>query len=92
METPKDIDAMLKGILAESAEVGGPALHLSEDDQRFLDKMLKCITHDGWRGVFAIFDDDTECFKYMVLNANMRTAVALAAKVTARLAAMNKQP
>ncbi|HEV2262599.1 MAG TPA: hypothetical protein VGR69_09975 [Candidatus Rubrimentiphilum sp.] len=81
MDTPRDINGVLKFLLSEGCE---PALSLSgsvlaAEDEAYLNKLIAAI-RSGKRAVLIVEDSDDK-LKYMFSNASRAEAVSMLGKV-----------
>ncbi len=77
METPRDLNAVLKYLLAEGAEAG--ACVLAPEDEAYLNKLIAAV-RAGKRAVLIVEDSDDK-LKYMFSNASRAEAVSMLGKV-----------
>jgi hypothetical protein len=80
MDVPENLDALLRDLMKAEDQT----LHLDEEDQAFIDRALKSITH-GSKGVFVLLHPNDH-MQYMLLNTNRAGAIALLATVLQRTA------
>lgn len=79
METPRDINAVLKHLLSEGKDAfGGPTV-LAPEDEAYLNKLISAV-RSGKRAVLIVEDSD-EKLKYMFSNASRAEAVSMLGKV-----------
>lgn len=80
METPRDINAVLKFLLADGKESSGsgPSV-LAPEDEAYLNKLIAAV-RAGKRAVLIVEDSD-EKLKYMFSNASRAEAVSMLGKV-----------
>lgn len=84
METPRDINAVLKYLLSEgqlqqaTAGFSGPSV-LAPEDEAYLNKLIAAI-RAGKRAVLIVEDSDDK-LKYMFSNASRAEAVSMLGKV-----------
>ena len=76
METPRDINAVLKFLLGEGADSQSV---LAPEDAVYLNKLLASV-HAGKRAVLVVEDSDDK-LKYMFSNASRAEAVSMLGKV-----------
>lgn len=80
MNTPSDLNAMLKFLLSEGASLeGASATVLSPEDERYLTTLVDAI-RSGKRSVIIVEDSDDK-LKYMFSNATRAEAVSMLGKV-----------
>lgn len=77
MDTPRDINAVLKYLLSEGKEAG-PSV-LAPEDEAYLNKLITAV-RAGKRAVLIVEDSD-EKLKYMFSNASRAEAVSMLGKV-----------
>lgn len=77
METPRDINAVLKYLLSEGTEA--EASVLAPEDEAYLHKLIAAV-RAGKRAVLIVEDSD-EKLKYMFSNASRAEAVSMLGKV-----------
>ena len=83
METPRDINNVLKYLLSEgqlqkAAPFSGPSV-LAPEDEAYLNKLIAAI-RAGKRAVLIVEDSDDK-LKYMFSNASRAEAVSMLGKV-----------
>ncbi len=78
METPRDINAVLKYLLSEGTDAAAPTV-LAPEDEAYLNKLIAAIKA-GKRAVLIVEDSD-EKLKYMFSNASRAEAVSMLGKV-----------
>lgn len=80
METPRDINALLKSLLTEGAQQpgSGPSV-LAPEDEAYLNKLIAAV-RAGKRAVLIVEDSDDK-LKYMFSNASRAEAVSMLGKV-----------
>ena len=83
METPRDINAVLKYLLSEgqlqqATGFAGPSV-LAPEDEAYLNKLIAAI-RAGKRAVLIVEDSDDK-LKYMFSNASRAEAVSMLGKV-----------
>jgi hypothetical protein len=82
VETPRDINAVLKYLLSEGqlqkAAFSGPSV-LAPEDEAYLNKLIAAI-RAGKRAVLIVEDSDDK-LKYMFSNASRAEAVSMLGKV-----------
>lgn len=77
VETPRDINAVLKYLLSEGKE--GEASVLAPEDEAYLSKLIAAV-RAGKRAVLIVEDSDDK-LKYMFSNASRAEAVSMLGKV-----------
>ncbi len=78
MDTPRDINAVLKYLLSEGRETGAASV-LAPEDEAYLNKLIAAI-RGGKRAVLIVEDSDDK-LKYMFSNASRAEAVSMLGKV-----------
>jgi hypothetical protein len=82
VETPSDIDTLLRSIIEESRN---PNYHrLSPDDRAFVTKMIDAI-NGGSKGVFIVVNQDNS-LDYLIANETRVGAIAILARMIQRTA------
>ena len=76
VETPRDINAVLKYLLSEGKEEGTV---LAPEDEAYLSKLIAAV-RAGKRAVLIVEDSDDK-LKYMFSNASRAEAVSMLGKV-----------
>jgi hypothetical protein len=85
MDTPKNLDAFLTGLLQRNtAEETAPHVELDDDDRAFVERIMDSVT-TGSKGIFVVLHPNDR-MQYMLLNTNRAGAIALLAKVMQRTA------
>jgi hypothetical protein len=80
VETPRDINSLLKSLLTEGAQQGGNAPSvLAPEDEAYLNKLIAAV-RAGKRAVLIVEDSDDK-LKYMFSNASRAEAVSMLGKV-----------
>ncbi|MGR4063938.1 MAG: hypothetical protein ACLQPV_00645 [Vulcanimicrobiaceae bacterium] len=79
MEVPRDIDSVLKRLLASRVAVEPDGCALSPEDEAYLTSMIEAI-RSGSRGVLVVEDSD-ERLKFMFSNASRAEAISMLGKV-----------
>jgi hypothetical protein len=80
VNTPSDLNAMLKFLLSEGASIeGAAATVLSGEDERYLTTLVEAI-RSGKRSVIIVEESDDK-LKYMFSNATRAEAVSMLGKV-----------
>lgn len=80
VNTPSDLNAILKLLLSEGKSVeGAAATVLSPEDERYLATLVDAI-RSGKRSVIIVEDSDDK-LKYMFSNATRAEAVSMLGKV-----------
>ncbi|MGZ3496717.1 MAG: hypothetical protein ACXWNK_00910 [Vulcanimicrobiaceae bacterium] len=79
METPRDINAVLKYLLSNGQGDASIASVLAPEDEAYLNKLIASI-RAGKRAVLIVEDSD-EKLKYMFSNATRAEAVSMLGKV-----------
>lgn len=77
METPRDINDVLKFLLSDGSETGTSVL--APEDEAYLNKLIAAI-RAGKRAVLIVEDSDDK-LKYMFSNASRAEAVSMLGKV-----------
>ena len=78
METPRDINSVLKYLLSEGKEsITGSVL--ASEDEAYLNKLIAAV-RSGKRAVIVVEDSDDK-LKYMFSNASRAEAVSMLGKV-----------
>lgn len=78
VETPRDINAVLKLLLSDGKEIGAQTV-LAPEDEAYLSKLIAAV-RSGKRAVLIVEDSD-EKLKYMFSNASRAEAVSMLGKV-----------
>ena len=78
MDTPRDINAVLKYLLSEGKDAGVPSV-LAPEDEAYLNKLIAAV-RAGKRAVLIVEDSDDK-LKYMFSNASRAEAVSMLGKV-----------
>ena len=78
VETPRDINSVLKYLLSEGSSGTAPSV-LAPEDEAYLNKLIAAI-RNGKRAVLIVEDTD-EKLKYMFSNASRAEAVSMLGKV-----------
>lgn len=76
METPRDINSVLKYLLSEGKE---SITVLASEDEAYLNKLIAAV-RSGKRAVLVVEDSDDK-LKYMFSNASRAEAVSMLGKV-----------
>lgn len=79
METPRDINAVLKYLLSEVDADGSAPTVLAPEDEVYLNRLIAAL-RAGKKAVFIVEDCD-EKLKYMFSNATRAEAVSMLGKV-----------
>ena len=79
METPRDINQVLKYLLSEGSQEHLAASVLAADDEAYLNRLVAAI-RSGKRAVLIVEDSDDK-LKYMFSNASRAEAVSMLGKV-----------
>lgn len=79
METPRDINQVLKYLLSEGRQEHLASSVLAADDEAYLNKLVAAI-RSGKRAVLIVEDSDDK-LKYMFSNASRAEAVSMLGKV-----------
>lgn len=80
METPRDINAVLKRLLSDGKDVPiGSQTVLAPEDEAYLNRLINAV-RSGKRAVLIVEDTD-EKLKYMFSNASRAEAVSMLGKV-----------
>lgn len=77
MDTPRDINAVLKYLLSDGKEEGPTVL--APEDEAYLSKLIAAV-RAGKRAVLIVEDSDDK-LKYMFSNASRAEAVSMLGKV-----------
>ena len=77
METPRDINDVLKFLLGDGKEAGTSVL--APEDEAYLNKLIAAV-RAGKRAVLIVEDSDDK-LKYMFSNASRAEAVSMLGKV-----------
>ena len=78
MDTPRDINAVLKYLLSDGKDAGVPSV-LAPEDEAYLNKLVAAV-RAGKRAVLIVEDSDDK-LKYMFSNASRAEAVSMLGKV-----------
>lgn len=79
METPRDINSILKFLLSEGTKAEAVSTVLAPEDEQYLSKLISAI-RAGKRAVLIVEDSDDK-LKYMFSNASRAEAVSMLGKV-----------
>ncbi|HEY8314895.1 MAG TPA: hypothetical protein VIG51_12110 [Candidatus Baltobacteraceae bacterium] len=79
MDTPRDINAVLKYLLNDVQGDGSATSVLAPEDEAYLNKLIAAV-RSGKRAVLIVEDSD-EKLKYMFSNATRAEAVSMLGKV-----------
>ena len=79
MDTPRDINQVLKYLLSEGKQEHIASSVLATDDEAYLNKLVAAI-RSGKRAVLIVEDSDDK-LKYMFSNASRAEAVSMLGKV-----------
>jgi hypothetical protein len=79
VETPRDINSLLKSLLTEGSQPGGLPSVLAPEDEAYLNKLIAAV-RAGKRAVLIVEDSDDK-LKYMFSNASRAEAVSMLGKV-----------
>ena len=79
METPRDINSVLKYLLSEGDADGSAPTVLAPEDEVYLNRLVAAL-RAGKKAVFIVEDSD-EKLKYMFSNASRAEAVSMLGKV-----------
>lgn len=79
MDTPRDINDVLKYLLSDGRQERIAASVLAADDEAYLNKLVAAV-RAGKRAVLIVEDSD-EKLKYMFSNASRAEAVSMLGKV-----------
>lgn len=79
MDTPRDINAVLKYLLSETGKDAGVPSVLAPEDEAYLNKLVAAV-RAGKRAVLIVEDSDDK-LKYMFSNASRAEAVSMLGKV-----------
>lgn len=79
VETPRDINGVLKFLLSEGRESAITGSVLAAEDEAYLNKLIAAI-RSGKRAVLIVEDSDDK-LKYMFSNASRAEAVSMLGKV-----------
>jgi hypothetical protein len=79
VDTPRDINQVLKYLLSEGRQEHLAASVLAADDEAYLNKLVAAI-RSGKRAVLIVEDSDDK-LKYMFSNASRAEAVSMLGKV-----------
>lgn len=79
METPRDINAVLKFLLSSGTTEGSASTVLAPEDEVYLNRLVAAL-RSGKKAVFIVEDSD-EKLKYMFSNASRAEAVSMLGKV-----------
>ena len=79
VETPRDINAVLKRLLSDGKAEGSAPTVLAAEDEVYLNRLI-CALRAGKKAVFIVEDSD-EKLKYMFSNASRAEAVSMLGKV-----------
>ncbi len=79
MEVPRDIDSVLKRLLASRVAVDAESCALSPEDEAYLTSMIEAI-RSGSSAVLVV-EDSEERLKFMFSNASRAEAITMLGKV-----------
>lgn len=79
MDTPRDLNAVLKRLLSEGSESRSGSTVLAPEDEAYLSKLIAAV-RSGKRAVLIVEDSDDK-LKYMFSNASRAEAVSMLGKV-----------
>jgi hypothetical protein len=79
VETPRDINSILKFLLSEGTKAEAVSTVLAPEDEQYLSKLISAI-RAGKRAVLIVEDSDDK-LKYMFSNASRAEAVSMLGKV-----------
>jgi len=79
VDTPRDINSVLKYLLSEGQQEHISSSVLAADDEAYLNKLVAAI-RSGKRAVLIVEDSDDK-LKYMFSNASRAEAVSMLGKV-----------
>jgi hypothetical protein len=79
VETPRDINSVLKYLLSEGEGKEAGATVLAPEDEAYLNKLIAAV-RAGKRAVLIVEDSDDK-LKYMFSNASRAEAVSMLGKV-----------
>ncbi|HET9393931.1 MAG TPA: hypothetical protein VFO29_10505 [Candidatus Rubrimentiphilum sp.] len=79
MDTPRDVNAVLKYLLSEGNREHIAASVLAPEDEAYLNKLIAAV-RSGKRAVLIVEDSDDK-LKYMFSNASRAEAVSMLGKV-----------
>ena len=79
VETPRDINNLLKFLLSDAADGSAVASVLAPEDEVYLNRLVAAL-RAGKKAVFIVEDSD-EKLKYMFSNASRAEAVSMLGKV-----------
>ena len=79
MEVPRDIDSVLKRLLASRVAVDAESCALSPEDEAYLPSMIEAI-RSGSSAVLVV-EDSEERLKFMFSNASRAEAITMLGKV-----------
>jgi hypothetical protein len=82
VETPKDIDHLLRSIIEDARH--HQMQRLSPDDRAFVTKMIDAI-NNGSKGVFIVVNSDNS-LDYLIANESRVGAIAILARMIQRTA------
>ena len=79
VETPRDVNGLLKFLASERPVKGADGSVLAPDDEIYLTRLVSAL-RSGKKAVFIVEDSD-EKLKYMFSNATRAEAVSMLGKV-----------
>jgi len=84
VETPEDIDKLLKALLQEEKSPTD-AVDIDEEDMAFLNRLIDSVKR-GSRAILIVVDPEDEQMEYIVANASRAQAIVMLARMIQRTA------
>ena len=84
METPEDIDKLLKSLLSEDRS-DQDSVEIDEEDMAFLNRLIDSVKR-GSRAILIVVDPEDEQMEYIVANASRAQAIVMLARMIQRTA------
>lgn len=84
METPEDIDKLLKSLLSDD-KTALDSVEIDEEDMAFLNRLIDSVKR-GSRAILIVVDPEDEQMEYIVANASRAQAIVMLARMIQRTA------
>lgn len=84
METPEDIDKLLKSLLSDD-KTAQDSVEIDEEDMAFLNRLIDSVKR-GSRAILIVVDPEDEQMEYIVANASRAQAIVMLARMIQRTA------